>query len=107
MEKVIIVISDPQECGDYTINFISTFDGQIINKLVVGDAYHGFYNYDGLLDDNGEYNPQKDTLAKELLKSYGIKLPTTKEERYSLTQKDIAKMVADKMKWQILAIYEF
>lgn len=107
MEKVIVVISNPQECGDYTINFISTFDGEIMKKLAVGNANYGFYNYDELLDDNNEYVPQKDTLANELLKSYGIKLPKTKEERYAITQEDIAKMIAKKMQWQILAIYRF
>lgn len=107
MEKVIVVISSPQECGDYTINFISTFNGEVMKELVVGNANDGFYNYDALLDRNGIYQPQKDSLAKELYKSYGIKLPTTKEERYAITQEDIAKMVANKMQWQILAIYNF
>lgn len=104
MEKVIVVISNPQECGDYTINFISTFDGEIMKKLVVGNANYGFYKYE---EHNYEYVPQKDTLAKELYKSYGIKLPTTEEERFAITQEDIAKMVAKKMQWQILAIYNF
>lgn len=107
MEKVIVVISNPQECGDYTINFISSFDGEIMKKLVVGNASNGFYDYDNLLDSNSMYQPQNDSLAKELYKSYGIKLPTTKKERFAITQKDIAKMVADKMRWQILAIYSF
>lgn len=101
MEKVIVVISNPQECGDYTINFISTFDGEIMKKLVVGNANYGFYNY--LKHDDEKYI----ALAKELYKSYGIKLPKTKEERYAITQEDIAKMVAKKMQWQILSIYEF
>lgn len=107
MEKVIVVISNPKECGDYTINFISTFDGEIMKKLVVGDAFYGFYKYKELLDDNNEYVPQNDSLAKELYKSYGIKLPTTQKERFAITQEDIAKMVAEKMQWQILAIYSF
>lgn len=101
MEKVIVVISNPQECGDYTINFISTFDGEIMKKLVVGNANYGFYKY--LKHDDEKYI----ALAKELYKSYGIKLPKTKEERYAITQEDIAKMVAKKMQWQILSIYEF
>lgn len=107
MEKVIVVISCPQECGDYTINFISTFDGEIMKKLVVGNANYGFYDYNNLFDSNGIYQPQKDSLAKELYKSYGIKLPKTKSERYAVTQEDIAKMIAKKMQWQILAIYRF
>lgn len=100
MEKVIVVISSPQECGDYTINFISTFDGEIMKKLVVGNADYGLFSY--LKHDDEKYI----ALAKELQKSYGIKLPTT-EERFAFTHEYIAKMIAKKMQWQILAIYEF
>lgn len=107
MEKVIVVISNPQECGDYTINFISSFDGQIIKSLNCGNSSNGFYYLHDVFDKDGKYQPQDDILAKELYKSYGIKLPTTITERYALKEEDIAKMIANKMRWQILSIYTF
>lgn len=110
-QKVIVIISCPQECGDYTIDFISTFDGQIIKTITIGNATDGSVNNEIFERDNSKgivrYYPERDYLAKSMWKDYHIKLPTTIKERYAILPKDLAQMIANKMDWQILGCYNY
>lgn len=40
--KVLAIFSEPQECGDPTLNFVSLDDGKIIKTITMND-FHGYY----------------------------------------------------------------
>lgn len=110
-QHVIVIISSPQECGDITINFISCFDGKIIKEIKTGEASYGSINNEIFEYNRKEnkiiYHRGLDYLSKQLKKDYLINLPTEVDKRCALTDNEIAKIIADKMHWKILAIYNF
>lgn len=40
--RVLAIFSEPQECGDPTLNFVSLEDGKIIKTITMND-FHGYY----------------------------------------------------------------
>ena len=111
MQKVIAIVSRPQEVGYYKIIFVNMYDGQKVMKpIIFGDAEYGDLTnilFDRQEDGSFAYRAEEDYLAQQMKDDYGVQLPTTIDERAKIGPDKLIHMVTQSMGWDVCNILKF